>query len=32
MNRRQVKPADSDTPLTFDENNTSQSFGAAQNR
>ncbi|MGO8789513.1 MAG: neutral/alkaline non-lysosomal ceramidase N-terminal domain-containing protein [Terriglobia bacterium] len=30
MNRRQVKPADSDTPLTFDENNTSQSFGAAK--
>jgi neutral/alkaline ceramidase-like enzyme len=27
MNRRQVKPADSDSPLTFDENNSSQSFG-----
>jgi hypothetical protein len=27
MNRRQVRPADSDSPLTFDENNSSQSFG-----
>jgi len=27
MNRRQVKPADSDSYLTFDENNSSQSFG-----
>ena len=27
MNRRQVKTADSDSPLTFDENNSSQSFG-----
>jgi hypothetical protein len=27
MNRRQVKPADADSPLTFDENNSSQSFG-----
>ena len=27
MNRRQVKPTDSDSPLTFDENNSSQSFG-----
>ena len=27
MNRRQVKPADSDSPLSFDENNSSQSFG-----
>jgi hypothetical protein len=27
MNRRQVKSADSDSPLTFDENNSSQSFG-----
>jgi len=30
MNRRQVRPADSDSPLTFDENNTSQSFGKAK--
>lgn len=30
MNRRQVKPADSDSYLTFDENNTSQSFGVAK--
>ncbi len=27
MNRRQVKPVDADSPLTFDENNSSQSFG-----
>ena len=27
MNRRQVKAADSDSPLSFDENNSSQSFG-----
>ena len=27
MNRRQVRPADSVSPLTFDENNSSQSFG-----
>jgi hypothetical protein len=27
MNRRQVRPADSDSPLTFDENYSSQSFG-----
>jgi hypothetical protein len=27
MNRRQVKTADADSPLTFDENNSSQSFG-----
>ena len=27
MNRRQVKAGDSDSPLTFDENNSSQSFG-----
>lgn len=27
MNRRQVQPADSDSYLTFDENNSSQSFG-----
>jgi len=27
MNRRQVKPADSDSPSTYDENNSSQSFG-----
>lgn len=27
MNRRQKKPADSDSALTFDENNSSQSFG-----
>jgi hypothetical protein len=27
MNRRQVRPADSDSPLTFDENDVSQSFG-----
>jgi neutral ceramidase len=27
MNRRQVKSADTDSPLTFDENNSSQSFG-----
>jgi neutral ceramidase len=27
MNRRQVKAADSDSPLTFDENDASQSFG-----
>ena len=27
INRRQVKPTDSDSPLTFDENNSSQSFG-----
>ena len=27
MNRRQVKLMDSDSPLTFDENNSSQSFG-----
>lgn len=27
VNRRQVKPADSDSPLTFDENDASQSFG-----
>jgi neutral ceramidase len=27
MNRRQMKTADSDSPLTFDENNSSQSFG-----
>jgi hypothetical protein len=27
MNRRQVKPIDSDSFLTFDENNSSQSFG-----
>jgi hypothetical protein len=27
MNRRQVRPADSDSPLTFDENDASQSFG-----
>jgi neutral ceramidase len=27
MNRRQVKPADSDSYLTFDENDASQSFG-----
>lgn len=27
MNRRQVKPADVDSTLTFDENNVSQSFG-----
>lgn len=27
MNRRQVKAADSDSPFTFDENNSSQSFG-----
>src|SRR5437773_3843013 len=26
-NRRQVKAADSDSPLTFDENNSSQTFG-----
>ena len=27
MNRRQVRPADSDSTLTFDENDASQSFG-----
>jgi neutral ceramidase len=27
MNRRQVKVQDTDSPLTFDENNSSQSFG-----
>jgi len=27
MNRRQARPADSDSPLTFDENDASQSFG-----
>jgi hypothetical protein len=27
MNRRQVRPADTDSPLTFDENDKSQSFG-----
>ncbi len=27
MNRRQVKPVDTDSTLTFDENNASQSFG-----
>ena len=27
MNRRQARPADSDSYITFDENNTSQSFG-----
>jgi len=27
MNRRQVKPADVDSPLTFDENDASQSYG-----
>ena len=27
MNRRQVRPIDTDSPLTFDENNQSQSFG-----
>ena len=27
MNRRQSRPADSDSPTTFDENNSSQSFG-----
>jgi neutral ceramidase len=27
MNRRQVKAADSDSPLTYDENDASQSFG-----
>ena len=27
MNRRQSRPADSDSPMTFDENNSSQSFG-----
>jgi hypothetical protein len=27
MNRRQVRAADSDSPLTFDENDASQSFG-----
>ena len=30
MNRRQARPADSDSFLTFDENNTSQSFGKAK--
>jgi hypothetical protein len=30
MNRRQSRPADSDSPLTFDENNASQSFGQHQ--
>jgi neutral ceramidase len=27
MNRRQVRPVDTDSPLTFDENDQSQSFG-----
>ncbi len=27
MNRRQVRPSDQDSPLTFDENDKSQSFG-----
>lgn len=30
MNRRAVRPADSDSYTTFDENNTSQSFGKAK--
>ena len=30
MNRRQVRPVNSCSPITFDENNVSQSFGAAK--